>query len=805
MDQIIRPTPIEQPAAVRTLSPERVLGPFGIAEHDSWVEVHEAIRMLRKHLRLIAALTAACVVLTMVHDLMVEPLYTATATLLIRSTPPRVFVDEDTTTLNQNSAVEATDETQIELLQSRSLAEDVIRSINLAHNRIFWNPRPSAWKSLLEAAQAAVSRWMGRTPPRPRSPGVSASPSDATVSPLLVGAYLRGLNVQPIENTRMVKVGVTTPSPQLSAELANAHANAFIHRGIALNSQAGEQAEQFLQGKLEDLKSRVVQSEVALNQYRRDKGIIPGLISMNGKQDVVLGELNKLSSSLQDAHLTTISLGTEVELIKDHREDALPAVINSRLIQSLKGQVDQEEAKYASLRDQYTPEYPEMQEMRAKIAGAQEALNREIQAAVASVKEQYRAAVERENTLSDELNKEKAFALGLNDAAIKYVMLEREAQTNRELYDAVLKRMKNLAVITDAHASNVSIVDRAQPPMAPSSPKTGRDLIAALLLGIVLGAGAALVIERLDNTLKTAEEAERYLSLPNLATIPDYSSVQALGYGYRPYGTQISSKTQLPAHAAYTGVVSATYGKYSFLAEAYRHLRAALLLSRAGGHPKITLFTSAVPSEGKTTVSVNTATVLAQTGASVLVIDADMRRPRCHRVLAKPNHRGLSEVLTGSNWREMVSETNIENLSLMAAGRIPPNPSELVGSKRMEELLRELSHEFDYVVIDSPPVMLVADALMLSMLADGVVLVAAGGETPKQQVRAALGRLEYANAKVFGIVLNKIRLHKADFPYYYKKGYRGYYVGAGEEAADDVEFEEGHIGPQLSENSEGHS
>jgi polysaccharide biosynthesis transport protein len=221
------------------------------------------------------------------------------------------------------------------------------------------------------------------------------------------------------------------------------------------------------------------------------------------------------------------------------------------------------------------------------------------------------------------------------------------------------------------------------------------------------------------------------------------------------------------------------------LAESYRHLRTSLLLSQASAQPKVILFTSAVPNEGKTTVAVNTATVLTHSGSRVLVIDADMRRPRCHRVLSMHNRAGLTEALTSSRGAELVQRTPVENLFLMTCGRKAPNPSELLGSKRLSELLEELSGQFDHVIIDSSPVMLVSDPLVLSRAVDGVVLVVAGGQTPRQQVSAAVGRLEYVNAKIFGLVLNKVTLHKVDFPQYYSTGYQNYYFGADEDDAFD--------------------
>jgi succinoglycan biosynthesis transport protein ExoP len=748
---------------------------YTVAGSGAWVEFHEYRRIVQKHLRLVIAIAVVCVSLTLVRDLLRSPTYTASATLLIRYAPSRVFQNES---LNpqQNAAQEPYDDTQDQLLKSRSLAREVILQQGLMKAETRRVPRQSVsslpgWNSI----RTALSGWFPSLAAKPAHQSDDGDPLADSVPAGMVNWYLGSLQVKPIENTQLVRIEFSAGDPKLAARVVNAHARAFIQRGIELNSQASDEAQRFLAGKLDQLKQRVEQSDLALNNYRRDKGIVPGLISLNGNQDVVVEQLNKLSRELQNAHLKTITLETQIELVKAGRTDALPQVMDSKVIQGLKADLDKLESQYASMRGEYTDQYPEMRELREKIEGARAILDSELKTAVANVNEQYQAALKSENAIAADLNKQKSFALGLNDAAIKYVMLEREAKTDRELYDAVLKRMKDLTVGGDAHASNVSIVDEGQPPLAPSSPRTKRDLVAATLMGLLLGVCAALFIERLDSTLKTPEEAERHLGVANLATIPDFSSAVALtsrysgGYLPKPVVAE-SSGDEVQGRD-----LVAIYGRYSVLGESFRQLRTALRLSRAGMPPKVIMFTSAVPGEGKTTVTVNTASVFAHTGSRVLLIDGDLRRPRCHRVLGMRNQAGLTEALTGEGGAEFARQTSVENLYLLTCGMIPPNPSELLGSDRMRDFLHELSGEYDYVIIDTSPVMLVSDPLDLCQAVDGVVLVAAGSNTPRNQVAAALGRLEYANARILGVVLNKVRLHKADFPHYYSKSYHGYY------------------------------
>ena len=758
--------------------------PF-MEEVEPWTKVREYWRIFRKRLKLIAGVALAIVAVVGLRDFSAARLYTATTTLLINNKMPHLFSDAGAGVVSNegdSSGYNSDDQTEYELLRSRSIAARVI----LAEGLLKQAAGPPATPTLSGEIQAWLKSWIPFVPvstkKMPERASEYAVPSNA------IDGYLGQIRVTPIENTHMAKVSVTTTDPELSARLANAHAQQFIRRGIELNAQASEDAGRFLSGKLDELKTQVEQSELALNNYRRDKGIIPGLISVNGKEDVVLERLNKINQDLQEAHLKTISLGTEVALVKEGRADALPEVIESPLIQKLKGDLDVLQVENAGMANQFKPNYPPMQELQAKIHGTQDALAQEVRNAVASVHEQYQAALERETTLTSELEKQKSFALGLNDAAVRYLILEREADTNRELYDSVLKRMKDMALLADVHASNISIVDEAEPPRTPSSPNTRKDLLQAALVGLALAFGLAFLLENLDTTLKLPDEAERYLRVPSLAIIPEFSFAQRGLYGGKSSGKDralLSGSNQNGSRHG-TDIVT-TYGKYSVLSESFRTLRTALLLSRAGNHPKITLITSALPHEGKTTIAVNTAVVLAHTGAKVLLIDADLRKPRCHKVLSLKNHFGLTEMLTGSANEEAISETKIEHLHLLSSGKIPPSPSELLGSNRMREILDSLSKVYDYIVVDSPPVMVVADSMVLSAMVDGVVMVAAGGQTPKQQARAALARLQQANARIFGFVLNKVRIQKFDYAYY-SGVYQGYYTkGTGSEEDEQEE------------------
>jgi len=728
-------------------------------------------RIIRKHLGLVLAVPAVLVALAVLRDAMTTPLYTAGATLLIRSSPPPMLENATVTIVSQSSESDSggQDQTQLQLMKSKTLAARVIAAEGLANDPVFrCGPKPGAKGGIGHEIKQWLASRLGMDTRRAESrPSLDPQTASAAASRGLVGAYLSELDIKPVHDTQMVTISFTTPDPALSARLANAHAREYISWGIEINSHESEDAEHFLEGKLTQIREQLEASEAAVNRYRRDKGIVPGLISVNGKEDVVLERLNKLSSDLQEAHLQTLGLGTQVAMIREGRQEALPAVIENGLVQKLKSQLDDEEAQYATLSGRFKPDYPPMQQLQRKINGTRDILNQEIRNAEASVKAQYFAAQQREDSLQHDLNQEKSFAFGLNDSAVRYLILEREADTNRELYNAILKRIKDLTVVVDVHASNVSLVDKAEPPGGPSSPNRNRDAMTALVLGLAAGLGLAFLMDLLDNTLKDSREVERYLRVPNLALIPETPKARESLY---PAAEPVDPKL---LNGSYRNQAVVSYnGRYSLLGEAYRNLRTGLMLSRAGSHPRTTLITSAVPEEGKTTVSVNTAIVLAHAGGRVLLIDADLRIPQCHRRLGVGNLRGLTEVLTGlSTAEEAILPTAIDNLFLMTSGQSPPNPSELLASPQMRRLLEHLCESFDHVIIDSPPALPVSDPIVLAQLVDGVILVAAGSKTPKQQVKAALARLRHAHAKVFGIVLNRIKIHKVDYFYPYYKYY----------------------------------
>jgi len=635
--------------------------------------------------------------------------------------------------------------------------------------------RPESSQSEKRVSEVPVKTSGGTTPVgwsgqlvRPPLKTAGSNPPEVNsalleVSPDLLDAYIDRLEITPIQGTRLVKIAFSTPDPELAARVANMHAKAYLEQGIELRSHAHDEARYFLQEKLAELKDRVEKSEAALNRYRQDRGII----SLDNRDNIVIERLADLNKRLTEAEADRIGLEAQTRLIRQNEYNALPAVIDNRLIQTLKIELSRLEGERADLATKVQAGDPVLGQFQARVEQTKRRLQQEIQRTVAGIKSAYAVAKQKEDELRAKMEQQKTLALSLKDAAVDYAILARAVDTNRQLYDSVLSRVKEMEVAAVLRASNVSVIDQAVPPVKPVRPRKALSLLLSAVLGLTGGVGLAFVVEHCTNTLRTSQEVERYLRLPNLGIIPDFVSSARRS----PLSSQPASPGAQPldGSAAQAGFVLA-HDPFSITTEAYRMLRTTLLVAQAETPPKTLLFTSGMHGEGKTVTAVNTAAVLAQMGVRVLLIDADLRCSACHTVLGVENKSGLAEVLAG-RWEpsDVIRPTVSEHLFVLSSGSVPSNPAELVGSKQMRAILASLQEQYDYILIDSPPVMLASDAMLLATMVDGVVLVANAQRTPKQVVREARTRLTCAQAKILGVVLNQLNIRHQEYAYYYRK------------------------------------
>ena len=731
----------------------------GIGLYDCW-------RVIKRYRRLIFALVAAALFLTVIVVLLVTPNFVATTTLLIEPEPPQVLDVREL--ISESGSTDDHDyyKTEYDLLTSRDLAARVIQELNLENTELLGGGEP---RGLLGHLGSLYGRLLSMfSPPpavvAPRVGGVSASAIDA---------YLVRLKIEPQVGTRLVKVSFKAPDPELAARITNTHIRLFIQQGLDLRSESRRAAVDFLENQLVQIKQRVQQSEAALNTYRHQKGIVS--FDVEGEYKVPEARMIDLTRSLTEVETRRITAEAQMEQVNAGDYDSLPQVVNNPTITSLKPQVRRLQAQYANLSTAFSPQYPKLAELKAELYEASGSLDREIAGVAKSIKRDYQSAADQEKKLRAEIDDEKERDLALNDASLQDAVLSREVETNRDLYKSVLARMQQIQVGEQAPVTNVSVVDRAVSPPFPSTPNTLRDLEISGLFALVCGIILAFVLNQLDDRLKTGEEVEKYLSLPNLALAPDFDKLhQKASFQRHLEGARrlLLGSADNGRHGSNGQMYPPTRG------DVYRSIRTAILFSRAGSPPNKILVTSAIEGEGKTWTAVHVASVFAQTGAKTLLIDADLRRARCHETLSLENPVGLSEVLVG----QLEAEDAIRHLAdrklyLLSAGSQVPNPAELLTSSRMSEILTSLSKEFQYIFIDSAPLMYASDTIGIATMAEGVVLVA-GFDTPKQDVKRAAERLSQAGANILGVVLNRVDFREPEH-HQYSRYYFSYERGAG--------------------------
>jgi succinoglycan biosynthesis transport protein ExoP len=748
--------------------------------HDpfsSEVNIKEYLRIIRKYRRMILALMFAVAIIVAAWRLARTPQYQAISTILIQPQSPQVLTDTKNFNHEQFSSSGEYDyyRTEFDLLRSDSLAAQVIRDYGLQADPLL-NPvdqRPGLIGSAIASVRGELSGLAGAE----NGSAVAGSAGIDGVKPAVIKAYLSRLTVAPVRGTRLVMIGFTTPNRELSARFANAHVQTFIRQGLELQAQTGKNVEEFLQQKLAEVKDQVEKSEAALNAYRRSRGIVT--LEGNGNKESggespLIQRLGQLNTQLTEASSKRITLETQHQMIARGDFDSLPEAISNPVIQSLKEQVAQLTMQYASLSNRYNPGYHPLDDLGARLDASRQALKAETAKVAVSVDADYRAAVANETKIADEIDHVRSQTLALNDASLQEAVLERQVDANRQLYRSVLERMNEISVASEVPASNISVVDRAHPPLAPAGPWFILLLSFSVSAAGFVGIALAFFIESMDDTFKVGEEVLRYLGLPSLGVVPDFAKLNGRannGYGYLPSRKRRETSEITASSESGNGELLVSHGVFSTSAEVYRAIRSAIMFSRAGGAPKTILVTSSTTGEGKTITAVNIATAFAQTGARTLLVDTDFRRSRCHEILQIESAIGLSELLVRQiDLSGATSPSKVPGLSFMGSGTLPPNPSELLASPEMRSLIAQLGRTYDYVIMDSAPVLPVSDSVGLSTMVEAVLMVA-GGETSRRLVRETCQRLDHVGARIIGVIVNRVDVVSNSYHRYNNSSY----------------------------------
>jgi len=705
-------------------------------------------RVLRKRRWAVVATAAIVFALAVIATLETTRLYQATSKIAIFPETSNVlgFKNADS---SPDYEYDVALETQAAILRSDALAMKVIETMHLDQNPSF--------------ADATGRRAEG-------SIRVSSMQPDPAKAAGLVGAFRGGLNVQIIPNSRLVQISYTHPDPRLAAEIVNTLAKTFIEENFKTKYESVTQTSEWLSTELADLQLKVETSEEKLVRYQKERGIL----GVDEKQNIVTAKLDELNKELTAAQMDRIQKDANyrfataedlAEFAKTDREG------KSSMLQKLREKEAELNTQYAQATTQFGSGYPKVVELNNQLKQVRADIVAEEKSIREGLGNEYSAALQREKLLSSAFEEQKQEANKLNESAIAYSSLKRDADTNRQLYQDLLQRLKEAGVSAGLRSSNIRVVDVAQPPTHPITPNVPRNTELGLLFGLACGIGLAFVLESLDTTVRNMAEVNAISMLPGLGTIP--LQVSSNGHSRKRLTTIAGDDGK----SGPVGLITYMRPK-SEAAEAYRALRTSILLSSFGAPPKVILVTSALPQEGKTTISANSALVLAQRGSRVLLMDADLRRPGLQRLFGIEPRGGLSTLISGVDKVEDVVAPfpEVPNLWILPAGPIPPQPAELLGSTLMKEYIARWRDEFDHLIIDTPPCLSVTDAVVLSPEADRVILVARAGRTTKPALRHACEVLLQANARVMGIVLNALDLRSGD-GYYYSYGglYSRYY------------------------------
>lgn len=654
--------------------------------------------------------------------LLMTPIYTAKTTLQIDREAARVFSSEEVTPSESMIQGEEFFQTQYGLLRSRSLAERVIDSLGLA-------------------SSDDALRAIGAEPP---AAGGSAATQVERRRDAALEAVQENLSVAPVRGSRLVAVGFNNPDPVVAANVANGFAENFIQANLDRKFESSKYAREFLEERIAQTKDRLEAAERQLVAYAVNQQIVnvsepgQGGADNGSTQSLTASNLVALNDALARARAERVAAEERWRSARSAGLMTLPEVLQNSAIQRLAEQRAILNASYQQKLSIYQPDYPEMVQLRAQINEADEQIQAIAGNIRSSILSQYEIAANEERSLQSQVNGLTGDVLDLRDRSIQYNILQRELDTTRTLYEGLLQRYKEVSVTGGVAANNISIVDRAAPPEKPSEPKLLLNLVLAALTGAGLGIVAAFVLEALDETIATPDDAESKLGVSVLGVIP------------------LLDKGQTTS--------SALADIRSGFSEAYYSLRTALQFSTPDGAPRSLLVSSARAAEGKSTTAYAIALNLARVGRRVLLVDGDLRNPSMHRVVGVENERGMSNLLSGSgDLAGLTLKTAQDNLFFIPCGPLPPNPAELWGGDRMDKFLAQTRELFDHVVIDGPPVLGFADSPLLAAAVSGVVFVVESRGTRRGQARGALRRLQVGRAHLLGVVLTKFNTKSTSY------------------------------------------
>jgi len=716
--------------------------------------------ILRKHQWLVLTFLLTVVTVVTIASFKMKPVYVAMARVEVDKEAQNTVQFQDSNPYDEFEDMDSYLETQTKILQSETLSLQTIKSLDLGRY-----PEFGGTSAPLNFGQA----------------GSSAK------KPAILGAFLGSLSVKRVPNSRLIEVSFDAQDPQLAAQVVNAHLQNYIESNFRSKYDATTQASNWLSSELEELRIKVEKSEDARLAYERENQIW----QIDEKQDITTQKLGDLSKAVTDAQTELAEKEALYRMATSGNVDAMPAARDSAVTQDLlkrKADLDEE---YAEAVNQYGPNFPKVQRLIDQQKEVNDDLEKARKTVADGVIQDYNTAQSHVALLQEALDKQKAEANDLAEKLVQYNILQHDAESNKQLYDGLLQKLKEAGITAGLRSSNIRVVDPALAPTSPSRPQKARNILLAFLIGLVGGVGLAIFREYLDNTVKSPDDIESLTGLPSLAVVP---ALPGLNGNHGKLARLAGDTARQVGSGPRVELLSYVQPK-SQISEAFRALRTSLLLSQAEHPPQVILVTSALPREGKTTAAVNLGVTLAQLGDRTLLMDSDLRKPGIRRALnlTVGKDSGLSSYLAGVCTLDdiLIPHPTINNLTALTTGPIPPSPADLLSSHRMREALAELRRRFKFIVIDSPPIMAATDAVVLSSLTDGVLLVVRSGETPKEAFTRTRDLLSAVKSRLLGVVLNAVDSSAPDYYYSYRYYPYAYGYGYGEDVRKGSELSAG--------------
>lgn len=722
------------------------------------IHLRDYIRVIRKRRGTILTFFFIVFAVVVLGTFTATPQYTAAIKLLVEENKRNPLSNEYYAGMSRDPAFL---ETQREIITGKRVARKVVRLLDLEKSYATYFPeqKSASFVATLTSWGQMYLKDLFENGDAKQAGSTSVVAANQNLDPAytekeneIANEIIKKIEIKPVKESRVFDVSLSSSNPVFAQRVVNTLAKAYMEELLEIKMNSSGHARKWMTDKGNEERERLEASEKKLQAYMREHDIV----TVENRVAITPQKLAEFSDQLSKSEAKRKEIGALYQQVLRAREkgqqalEAVPLIAGNTVIQALRNQILQAEQKISEASNKFGAKHPNMVNVLAERDNLLAKKNEEIIRAISTLANEYELAQANEDNLKNLLETTKSEAIILNEKFRQYEAFKRDVESNRALYAALLDRIKEDSVTEKSESVNVWIVEDADIPLIPSSPKKGRNILLGLILGIFGGVGLAFFIEYLDNTVKTPEEAEQQLGLPMLGTI-DRFKIDAKNSGADLVCIDAEQRA---------------------VAEGFRSLRTSVLLSSSGKPPKAVIVTSSLPGEGKTTISSNLAGTIALAGQRVLLIDVDMRKPRLHKIFDLDNRNGLSTVLSGVSSNDLVQRGPVENLSIITAGPLPPNPSELLSSDALPNLLREMRERFDMIIMDAAPVIAVTDTLIASKHVDAVILVAKSADTTYDAIRKSIKLLSDVGANVLGLVINAFDPKKHQ---YYGQYYGKYY------------------------------